>query len=182
MCALEFYLRVFLAEQFHASLRVEIARFIFGASVDFMIAVTAPSAERSVQVADFFDAIGDGVARARNEIAGDDGEIGAEIVGHIDGTAHVGARHVSAKVDVANLDNLHAVESSGQIGQRNFDAAHLVIESLGGKAVHGGKKRSSAGGGGGSAEKIASACVSHHFRSASAGKFGTRLGGRLLCR
>jgi len=56
-------------------------------------------------------------------------------------------------VNVAELDDLHAVESGRQIGQWNFDVADLVVEALGGETVHGTEERSGAGSGGGGAEK-----------------------------
>src|SRR5438552_16844859 len=45
--SLESNLCVFLAQQFHTRLCVEISRLVFRARVDFVIAVTAPDAERS---------------------------------------------------------------------------------------------------------------------------------------
>src|SRR4029077_15182940 len=57
--ALKTNLRVFVAQHSHARLRVEVGGFVFGASVDFVIAVAAPGAEGSVKTANFLDAIGD---------------------------------------------------------------------------------------------------------------------------
>src|SRR5713101_4431214 len=91
-------LRVFLAQQLHASLPVKISRFVFRASVDFVVAVAAPGAKGRVKTANFVDAIGNGIAGAGDEIASDDGQVGAEIIGHIHSTAHLCAGHVAAEV------------------------------------------------------------------------------------
>src|ERR1700674_1199920 len=53
--AIEGELRVFLAKQLHAGLRVEISGFVFGASVDFVVAVAAPGTERGAEAANLFD-------------------------------------------------------------------------------------------------------------------------------
>jgi hypothetical protein len=173
--ALKTNLRVFVAQHFHARLRVEVGGFVFGASVDFVIAVAAPGAEGSVKTANFLDAIGDGIAGAGDEIAGNDGEVGPEIVGHIHGSSHLGAGHVAAEVDVADLDNPHAVEGGRQIGQGNLDAADLVIQALGSKAVHRGEEGSGAGSSRGGAEKVAAARVSNGFDSGRCGLLGAWL-------
>lgn len=102
---------------------------------------------------------GDGIARARDEVAGDDGKVSAEIVGHIHGAAHLRAGHIAAEVDVANLHNLQAVEGGRQIGQGNLDAADLVVEALRGETVHGTEERSSSGSRGGGAEEVAGAAL-----------------------
>src|SRR2546427_5665707 len=47
--------------------------------VNFVVAVAAPGSERSVQTANLFDAIGDGVTGAGDQIAGDDGKVAAQI-------------------------------------------------------------------------------------------------------
>src|SRR5216684_1074788 len=163
--AFESNLRVFVAQQFHAGLCVKIGRFVFRAGVDFVVAVAAPGAEVGVKTADFVDAIGDGIAGASDEIAGDNGQIGSEIIGHVHGAAHLRAGHVAAEVNVADLDDLHAVKSGRQAGQRNLDAADLVVESLGSEAIHGAEERGGTGRSGGGAEKVAAAGV------------GNRLGG-----
>ena len=69
--------------------------------VDFVVAVAAPSAEGGRQLTDFIHAVGDWIARAGDEIASDNGEIGAKVVGHVDGTANLRARHVAAQVNIA---------------------------------------------------------------------------------
>src|SRR5258708_10737952 len=120
--ALESNLRVFLAQHFHSGLSVEIGGFVLGARVNFVVAVAAPGAERSAKMANFFDAIGDGITAAGDEIAGDHGEVGAEIIGHIHGAANLGAGHIAAEVNVADLDNLHAIQSGGHSVEGEFDA------------------------------------------------------------
>src|SRR5260370_9010335 len=159
--ALENKLRVFVAQYFHAGLSVEIGRLVLRARVDFVVAIAAPSAERSVKTANFFDAIGDRIARAGDEVAGDDGEVGAEIVGHIHGAANLRAGHVAAEMDVADLYDFHAVESGRQIVDGNFDAADLVVDALGSKTVHGTEKWGGAGSGGGGAEEVTAAWISN---------------------
>src|SRR5712692_3982525 len=176
LCALESNLGVFVAQQFHAGLGVEISGFVFRTRVDFVVAVATPNAERSVKTANFVDAIGDVIAGAGDEIAGNDGEIGAEIIGHIHGAAHLLAGHVTAEMNVADLDDLHAIERGGQIGQGNLDAADLVVEALGGEAVHGGEERSGAGGGRGGAEKVSAAWVSNGLGRDGRGLCGSFLG------
>src|SRR5713101_2374730 len=178
---LESNLRVFLAQQLHAGLGVEISRFVFRASVDFVVAVAAPGAKGRVKTANFVDAIGNGIAGAGDEIASDDGQVGAEIIGHIHSTAHLCAGHVAAEVNVADLHDLHAVESGRQIGQGNLDAADLVVEALSSEAIHGAEEWSSAGSGRGGAEKVAAARVGNRFGKFVSGRGSGRvLSGRIL--
>src|ERR1700674_3787725 len=126
-----------------------------------MIAVAAPRAERCVQTTDFINAIGNRITHTGDEIAGDDGEIGAEIVGHIHGAAHLGAGHVAAQVNIADLDDLHSVERSRQIGNGNLDTADLIVQAFGSKTVHSAEKWSGSGSGRGGAEKVPAAGVSN---------------------
>ena len=177
--SLESNLCVFLAQQFHARLRVEISRFVFRARVDFMVAVAAPDAKRSVKTANLIDAIGDRVTAPGDEITGDHGKIGAEFIGHIHGAAHLRAGHVTAEVNIADLHNLHAVESGRQIGQWNLDAADLVVKAFGSETVHSTEERSGAGGGCGGAEKVAAARVGNRLRGSEC---GTSLGDGFLRR
>src|SRR5262249_5205158 len=144
LCVPKSELGVFLAEQFHAGLRIEIAGFIFDARVNLVVAIAAPSAERSAQIANFLDAVGDGIPGASDEVAGDDREVRSEIVGHVHGAAYLSARHVSAQMDVAELDDLHAVQSGRQIGNGNFDAANLIVQAFGSETIHGSEERSCA--------------------------------------
>src|SRR5205823_5077371 len=90
--ALKGNLRVRLTEQLHSRLGIEISRDVFRVSIDFVVAVTAPGTEWRVQVTNLVHAIGDRIARAGDEIASDNGEIGAKVVGHVDGTANLRAR------------------------------------------------------------------------------------------
>src|SRR5229473_3393588 len=119
-----------------------------------------------MKMANFVHAIGDGVTHAGDEIASDDGKIGAEIVGHVHGATHVRAGHVAVagEVNVADLNDLHAVEGGRQVWYGDFDAADLVVQALCGIAVHGSDKRGSAGGGSGGAEKVAASGIRNHFR------------------
>ena len=71
----------------------------------------------------------------REEIAGDDGEVGVEIVGHVHGAAHLGRGHVAADVDVAQLRDAQAFERGRQAAHRQVHAVHLVMQSLEGEAV-----------------------------------------------
>src|SRR5258706_7666506 len=120
-----------------------------------MVAVAAPRAKGSVEAANFFHAISDGIARAGDEIASDDGKVSAEIVGHIHGAAHLCAGHITTEVNVADLHNLHAIESGRQIGHRNLDAADLIVEALCGETVHGTEERSGTRGSSRGAEEVA---------------------------
>ncbi len=140
-----------------------------------MVAVAAPGTEGSVKAANLFDAIGDGVTTAGNEIAGDHGEVGAEIISHIHGAANLRAGHIAAEVDVADLDDLQAIESGRQIVDGNFDAADLVVEALGGETIHGTEKWGGAGSSSGGAEEVAAARISN-----SLGQFGRGWRGVLL--
>ena len=101
---------VFAAQHFHPGLLVQALSQILGPRINFVIAVAAVDAERSAQVANFVHAIGHGIVHAGDEVAGDDGEIGSHIVGHVHHAAHRFARHVAAQVDIRNLDDLHAVQ------------------------------------------------------------------------
>ena len=96
-------------------------------------------------MADFFDAVGDGITGAGDEVAGDEGDVGALLVGQIDGAANVFAAHVAAEVDVADLRDGQAVEGGRQIADRDFDAADLIVDALGGETVDGAEKWRGAG-------------------------------------
>ena len=174
--AFEGKLGVFVAQQFHARLRVEMSCFVFRAGIDLVVAVAAPDAERSVEMANLVDAIGDRITAPGDEITGDHGEIGSEFIGHIHGAAHLRAGHVVAEVNVTNLQDPHAVESGRQIGQGNLDPAHLVVQALRGETVHGAEERTGAGGCGGCAEKIAAARISNRLGGGRRGLCGTLAG------
>ena len=171
--SLESNLCVFLAQQFHTRFCVEISRFVFRPGVDFVIAVTAPDAERSAQMANLVDAIGDRITAPGDEVTSDHSEIGAEFIGHIHGAAHLLAGHVAAEVNVTDLDDLHAVESGRQVGQGNLDAADLIVQAFGSETVHSAEERSGAGGSRGGAEEIAAARVSNRLRGSGRGPGGT---------
>src|SRR5260370_5336538 len=84
-----------------------------------------------------------------------------EIVGHIAGGGNLRTGHIAAEMDVADLDDLHAIESGRQIVNGNFDAADLVVEALGSKTIHGTEKWGGAGSGGGGAEEVTAAWISN---------------------
>src|SRR5262249_25542617 len=75
-------LGVLAAQQLHSRLLEQDLRRVFRASVDFVIAVTAPYAEWRVQSPDFVYTIGERIAGTGDEIAGHDGKIRPEVVGH----------------------------------------------------------------------------------------------------
>lgn len=157
--------RILLTQQSHSVLREKYLRFFFRASVNFVIAVAAPNAERGAKPAHFINAIGDRVAGACDEVAGCESEVRAQIVGHIDGATDLQARHVTTQMDVADLDDLHALEPGGQIGYRDFYFADLIVEALGGKTVHRGQKRSGTGESGGCLKEVATRGVGDEFRN-----------------
>ncbi len=140
-----------------------------------MIAVAAIDAKRRGEPANLFDAFFQRVAGTGDEVAGDHGQVGSEVVGHIHGAANLGARHVTAQVNVTQLNQLHAIERRGQIGNRNIHAVNLIVEAFGGEAVHHAKKRRGSSGRGGSLEEIASAGIRGDLRL-------TRRGGWLIAR
>ena len=94
-------LRVGLTEQIHARLRIEISRFILRVRVDLMIAIATPGAQRSMQTANFLDAVGNRIPGASDQIARNHGDVRAQIIGHIHGAADLRAGHVTAQVNVA---------------------------------------------------------------------------------
>src|SRR3989442_10503064 len=141
----------------------------------------ARDAQRTGETTTLNNVIGDGIASAGDEVAGDDGEVGAEIIGHIHSAADLGAGHVTAEVNVAELDDLHAIESGRQVGQGNLDAANLIVETLGGETVHGAEKRSGTGRGGGRAEKVAAARGSKGLGSIVPGRRGGLQRESFLC-
>src|SRR5260370_1106888 len=151
--ALESKLGIFLAQQLHAGLGVERSGFVFRTCVDFVIAIAAPDAERSAQMANFVDAIGDGITHSGNEVTSDNSKVCAEFIGHIHGAAYLSAGHVATEVNVADLHDFHAIESGRQVGHGNFDAAHLIVKALGREAVHRSEKRSGTSGGRSGTEK-----------------------------
>src|SRR5438445_4061480 len=135
-----------------------------------MIPIAAPNAEWSVQMADFIDAIGDGVAHSGNEVAGDNGKVCTEVIGHIHGATHLSAGHVAAEVNIADLHNFHAIESRRQVGQGNFDSADLIVEAFGCEAVHSGKEWGRAGGSCGRTEKVAATGINKGLGGGGCGK------------
>src|ERR1700730_1256328 len=156
-------LRIFVAKQLHARLCKEVLCGVFSPSVNFMIAVAPENAERRVKLAYLIDAIGQRVGGSGDEISGDDREVGAELVGHFHRATKIRAAHVAAEVNVAELDDFHAVETGRQIGRGDFDATHAIVETLGGKAVHYAKKRSSTGESRSSTEKVATRRIREDF-------------------
>src|SRR5215469_17836503 len=100
---------VFAAEHFHACLLVKALGEVFGAGINLVIAIAAIDTERGMQAADFVDTIVDRVVNAGNEVAGDNGEVRAYVIGHIYGAAHGITAHIAAQVNVGNLDDFHAV-------------------------------------------------------------------------
>src|SRR6185312_10842781 len=111
---------VFLAQHLHAMLRVKLFGELFRVRIDLVIAVAAEDTERRMKAANLFDAIFDRVVRSGDEIAGHDGEVGVEIVGHVHGAPNGGAAHERAHVNVADLGDFHAVESGRQVGDGDF--------------------------------------------------------------
>src|SRR5256885_3319175 len=155
---------IFMAQQLHARFRKEALGSIFGPGVNFMITVATKNTERGAKLAYFFDAIGQRIGSPGDEVSGDNGEIGPEIIGHIHGATDIGAAHVSAQVNVTELDDIHAVKRGGQVRGRHFDATNTVVEALSGKAVHHAEKRGGASPGCGSAGEIAARRVRQEVR------------------
>ncbi len=176
--AFESELFVFLAQQRHASLGEERLRGVFDPGVNFVIAIAAPDAQGRVQLADFIDALGKRIACAGDEIAGDDGQVGAQLIGHFDGSAHLRARHIAAHVNVAQLHDGHAVQRGIQTGNGNFDAANLVIEALGGVAVHGAEEWRGSGCGGDGAEKVTARRITKLLNARGSSRANDELRGR----
>src|SRR5579859_2783265 len=160
-------LHVFVAQQPHPGLGKENLCGIFGARVDFVVAVAAEIAKRSAEIADFVDAIFQRIGGPGYEIAGHYRQIGAQLIGHVHRAAYIGAAHVAAEVNVAELSDLHAVEGWRQVGGRDLDPANVVIQALGGKTVHYAEKRGSAGKRGRRTEKVAARRIGNDFRSSS---------------
>ncbi len=144
---------VFASQQLHAGLPVKALGQVFRAGINFVVAVAAIDAERGAQLAHFFDAVPHGVVHAGDQVPGDDGQVGADVIGHVHGAANRFAGHVRAQMNVADLDDLHAVKLRRQVVQRDFDAAQFVAQALGRKAVHHAQKRRGAGHDAGGAEK-----------------------------
>ena len=140
-------LDVFLTQQTHSMLRKKLGRERFRFRVGFMIAVAAPNAQRRAQPRQLVDAGFERVARGREEIAGDDGEVGAEIVGHVHGAADLGRGHVAADVDIAQLGDAQTFQSGWQAAHRQVHAMYLVMQTLEGEAVGSGGEWDGAGDG-----------------------------------
>jgi len=126
---------------------------VFGACVNFVITVATVDPQRRMQAANFVDAVVDRVVNAGNEIAGDNGEVCAYIIGHVYRTAHRTPAHVAAQVNVGNLDDLHAIQFWRQTGQGNLDTANFIAKTLGGVSVHHAKERGRTGYNAGRTEK-----------------------------
>ena len=74
---------IFLPQQFHPGLRKKELRHVFRVRINFVIAVAAPDSQRRTQTLHFVDAIGNRIACAGDKIAGNQREIGTQIVGHM---------------------------------------------------------------------------------------------------
>src|SRR5207302_7377725 len=153
-----------------------LSRFVFGARVYFVVAVASPGTKRSVQTANFVDAIGNRIATSGDEIAGDDSEVGAETIGHIHGAANLRGRHIAAKVNIADLHDLHAVESGREVGNRYLHATEVVVHAFGGKTIHGDKEWSGTRSSRGGAKKVAAARISNGLSSSRSGLCSERIG------
>ncbi len=127
-------------------------------------------------MADLIDAIGQRVRSSGDEVSRDDGEIGAQRVGHVHRAANIRAARAATEVNVAKLDDCHSVESGRQIGGGDFDAADAVIQALGGEAIDHAEKRNSARQGGSGAEEVAARRVRDQVRS-----HGSCARGRRVC-
>src|ERR1700687_3147346 len=160
-------LHIFMAKQLHAGLRKECLRGIFRPGVNFMVAVAAENAKGGAKSANFLDAISQRIRGSGDEISSDDGEITAQILGHIHRAAHIRAAHAATKVNVAQLEDCHAVKSGRQIGGGDFDAADAVVQALGGKTINHAKKRNCASQRGSGAKEIAERRVGDQIRSGS---------------
>src|SRR5258708_22072051 len=89
-------LGIFLAEKLQTGLGKEALRLVFGAGANFMVAIAAPDAKRRAQPANFVDAISERIAGDGDEGAGNNPEIGHEVVSHVHGPAHLGDATASA--------------------------------------------------------------------------------------
>jgi hypothetical protein len=74
-------------------------------------------------------------------------------------------------VNVAQLSDFQSVERRGQIGYRNFDAVNLIVQTFGGKSVHGADEGSCAGGSSSSLEEIAAAGIARQIQIRRSGRF-----------
>src|SRR4029077_5789126 len=162
-------LHIFVAKQLHATLRKELLGGVFGAGINFMVAVAPENAEGCAKSANFLDAIGQRVRGSSDEISGDDGDIGTQIVGHVHRAAHIRTAHAATEVNVAKLDDFQAVESGRQIGSGDFDAADAIIQALGGETIDHAEERYSASQSGGGAEEVAARRVGEQCGSLSRG-------------
>src|SRR5258708_21062992 len=159
-------LGIFLAEKLQTGLSKEALRFLFGAGVNFVVAIAAPDAKRRAQPANFVDAISERVTSAGDEVAGNNREIGAELVGHVHGAANLSARHVPAQMNITKLDDLHTVKRGRKIGHGNLDAANRVLEALGGKAVGCKEKRRNTCDCSGALEEVTARGIAEKFHGA----------------
>src|SRR5260370_7058356 len=80
--ALESKLGIFLAQQLHAGLGVERSGFVFRTRGDFVLAIAAPDAERSVQMANFVDATADVITHSGNEVTSDNTTVCPTFIAH----------------------------------------------------------------------------------------------------
>src|ERR1700682_6362478 len=140
-----------------------------------MVASATKRTERRAQLANFFNAIRQRVVRAGDEIAGYYRELGAKFVGHFHGAPYLRARHVAAKVNVAELHDGQAIQRRIQVGDGNFLAADLILKALCRVTVHRAKKRRGSGSRGSGAEKITPPRIAELFYPRRAGEINVRL-------
>ena len=76
------------------------------------------------------DAGVEGVAGAGDQIAGDDGYVGPDFDGGVDGARQFAFAEENAEVDVAELHKAKAVEVVGESWQRHVDFPHAKIRAL----------------------------------------------------
>src|SRR5437879_694491 len=107
VCTAKRELHIFVAKQLHARFRKEALGSIFGPGVNLVIAVATENTEGRAKLAYFVNAIGERVGSSGDEISGNNGEIGAEVVSHLHRATDIGAAHITTEVNIAQLDDGH---------------------------------------------------------------------------
>src|SRR5437660_4775145 len=132
--------RVSRAQQPHPLFAEKPFRVVFHSSINFVVAIASPNAQRSAQPAQLGNADVQRIAFTRNKVSRNKRNIGLKLVSHVDSARNLARRHVVANVYVAKLSNAQPIQLRRKIGHRHIDALDRIAQTPSGKSISSGKK------------------------------------------
>jgi hypothetical protein len=120
----------FAAQEPDSQARSSPLRVVLASRRDLVVSKTAQDAGFRLEPGQPVETRVQGIAPARNQVAGDQGDVRACIVGHVDDVVQIRFREKRAQVDVAELDQADPVEILGQPGDRDIDFLQLKARPL----------------------------------------------------